>query len=96
MTGEAYIVYQGVFLGDEKAINRVYPEAVRAALAKICALTETVYTKAAVLDAPERFASTAYIFSTWVDIGLFEPEDLPAQPRWTLHALAELAAVTAL
>lgn len=65
MTGEAYIVHQGIFLGDEKAINRVYPEAVRAALAKICALTETVYTKAAVLDAPERFASTAYIFSTW-------------------------------
>lgn len=65
MTGEAYIVHQGIFLGDEKAINRVYPEAVRAALAKICALTETVYTKAAVLDAPERFADTAYIFSTW-------------------------------
>lgn len=65
MTGEAYIVHQGIFLGDEKAINRVYPEAVRAALAKICALKETVYTKAAVLDAPERFADTAYIFSTW-------------------------------
>ena len=31
MTGEAYIVHQGIFLGDEKAINRVYPEAVRAA-----------------------------------------------------------------
>lgn len=29
--GEAYIVHQGIFLGDEKAINRVYPEAVRAA-----------------------------------------------------------------
>ena len=96
MTGEAYIVHQGIFLGDEKAINRVYPEGVRAAVAKICALKETVYTKAAVLDARERLASTAYIFSTWVDIGLFEPEDLPAQPRWTLHALAELAAVTAL
>lgn len=65
MTGEAYIVHQGIFLGDEKAINRVYPEAVRAALAKICALKETVYTKAAVLDAPERLADTAYIFSTW-------------------------------
>lgn len=43
-------MHQGIFLGDEKAINRVYPEAVRAALAKICALKETVYTKAAVLD----------------------------------------------
>lgn len=58
-------MHQGIFLGDEKAINRVYPEAVRAALAKICALKETVYPKAAVLDAPERFADTAYIFSTW-------------------------------
>lgn len=89
-------MHQGIFLGDEKAINRVYPEAVRASLAKICALTETVYTKAAVLDAPERFASTAYIFSTWGMPAFTEREDLPAQPRWTLHALAELAAVTAL
>ena len=69
-------MHQGIFLGDEKAINRVYPEAVRAA--------------------PERVASTAYIFSTGVDLGTYEPEDLPAQPRWTLHALAELAAVAAL
>ena len=46
-------MHQGIFLGDEKAINRVYPEAVRASLAKICALTETLYTKTAVLDAPD-------------------------------------------
>lgn len=41
-------------------------------------------------------AERAGMDCAWVDIGLFEPEDLPAQPRWTLHALAELAAVTAL
>lgn len=68
-------MHQGIFLGDEKAINRVYPEAVRAALAKICALKETVYTKAAVLDAPERFADTAYIFSTW-GMPVFTEQDL--------------------
>ena len=41
-------------------------------------------------------AERAGMDCAWVDIGLFEPEDLPAQPRWTLHALAELAAVAAL
>lgn len=41
-------------------------------------------------------AERAGMDCAWVDIGLFEPEDLPAQPRWTLRALAELAAVTAL
>lgn len=56
---------KGIFLGDKKQIDYVYPQDIRKAIAQICGLTDAVFTKEEVLEEPARFADTAYIFSTW-------------------------------
>lgn len=56
---------KGIFLGDRRQMDYVYPSDIRAVLMKTCGLEETVYTKEEVLGDPARFSDTAYIFSTW-------------------------------
>ena len=72
---------KGIFLGDKKQIDSVYPEALRAALGESCALESAVFTKEAVLRDPARFADTDYIFSTWGMPAFAEQEIAACFPR---------------
>lgn len=55
---------KGIFLGDKKQIDSVYPEALRAALGACCALEGAVFTKEAVLRDPTRYGVTPAMLET--------------------------------
>lgn len=56
---------KGIFLGNEKQINYVFPPDIQEQLSALCGTPAYVYTKEEVLAAPERFGDVNYIFSTW-------------------------------
>lgn len=62
---------KGIFLGDRKQVDYVYPSDVRIELMRICGLGETVYTKEEILGDPARFSDIAYLFSTFTIFFLF-------------------------
>ena len=55
---------KGIFLGDAKSIQYVFPQDVCEALSGHCGLQGRVYTWDEVLAAPETFRDVLYIFST--------------------------------
>ena len=56
---------KGIFLGESRQIDYVFPQDIRAMLAVRCGVPEHVYTKDEVLQNAEQFQDVAYIFSTW-------------------------------
>ena len=56
---------RSVFLGSTKHIPIVYDADTLAYLRENAGLCDTIFSKKDVLEAPERFADTEFIFSTW-------------------------------
>lgn len=56
---------KGVFLGDSKQIDYVFPQDIKDMLFLRCGVVSRTYTKSDVMEQPEQFADVDYIFSTW-------------------------------
>lgn len=69
-----------IFLGLEERINYVYTEEQKQRLGKLAGLSETtVFTPQQLMEAPQRFAQTQWIFSTW-GMPALTPQQLAALP----------------
>lgn len=56
---------KGIFLGNQKQIEYVYPTDIQKELLAHCAVSNHVYTKDEILASPKSFCNVQYIFSTW-------------------------------
>ena len=57
---------KAIFLCEKpELVREAYDTSVRGELRSLTGMTETVYTKAELLDEPERFAEVEAVFSTW-------------------------------
>lgn len=62
---KSMILSERPYPGTSQDTDRVYSEKVLSALEAEAGLDRTIYNKAQVLQAPEKFADVQYIFSTW-------------------------------
>ena len=57
---------KAIYLNENPGtVSAVYPETIRERLRSAAGAEAGVYSKAQTLEAPEKFARTEYIFSTW-------------------------------
>ena len=66
---------------DRHRPQTVFAEAERTRIATLCDIDDTVYTRADLLAAPERFCGVRYVFSTWGMPALTEEEIALCLPR---------------
>ncbi len=68
---------RGIFLGNQKQIEYVFPADIQQELLTRCDVSKRVYSKEEVVNAPEQFRDVRYIFSTW-GMPVFTEEEIRA------------------